>query len=149
MREDFNAVAGLEGDEPKPKETPKPTDTTTISLRVTYEEKARLEKAAGNMALSAFLRENLLGKDLKPRKSRGKHPIKDRDALGRVLGRLGRADIAFTMNSLMVACDEGRIYLSEEQSQMLRTIDDDIKAMRADLMQALGFRRLPTPKDMR
>ncbi|MEM7504998.1 MAG: hypothetical protein AAF417_23450, partial [Pseudomonadota bacterium] len=65
-----------------------------ISVRVNREERKKLERDAAGMSLSAYVRERLLGDDLKPRKTRGKFPVKDQQALAQVLGRLGRSEIA-------------------------------------------------------
>ncbi|MEM6497589.1 MAG: hypothetical protein AAF709_12785 [Pseudomonadota bacterium] len=42
------------------------------------------------MALRRYLREELLGKELKPRRSHSKTPIEGHEALGRALETLGR-----------------------------------------------------------
>lgn len=136
MRKEFNeAAVNAVKDRP-----------ATLTLRLSPEERARLEQDAAGMSLSAYARERMFGADVKPRRTRGKFPIKDQEAMARVLGRLGRAEMAFTLNSLMVAVEEGRLYLDAEQSRLLRSINDDINAMRSDLITALGLSSLPRPK---
>ena len=48
-----------------------------ICLRVSPEEKAKLEHDAGNVTLSAYIREKVLGENAEARKRRMTHPIKD------------------------------------------------------------------------
>ena len=118
----------------------------TLTLRLSPEERARLEREAAGMSMSSYARERLFGADVKARKMRGKFPVKDHEALARVLSRLGRAEMAFTLNSLMVAAEDGRLHLNNEQWKLLRTINDEIAAMRRDLTVALGLSSLPRPK---
>ena len=74
------------------KSTPK--HAPPFSLRLSFEERAALEEAAGGMPLGAFIREKLLGGALTPRRTRGHAPVKDHQALGQVLGELGHSRIA-------------------------------------------------------
>ena len=60
-----------------------------FSLRLTYEERALLQAAAKGRPLGAYIRERLLGDDAAQRKRQGNSPVKDHEALGRVLGALG------------------------------------------------------------
>jgi len=77
------------------KQTPPP-----FSLRLTFEERADLEKKAAGMALGACIRERLLGEDAAPRRTRGKFPVKDHEALGRVLATLGQSRLSSNLNQL-------------------------------------------------
>jgi len=58
-----------------------------FSIRLTFEERARLDADRGRVSLAAHIRERLFGDDAAPRKKPGNSPIKDAEALGRVLGR--------------------------------------------------------------
>ena len=46
------------------------------------------------MSLGAYIRERLFGEDAAPRKTRGKFPVKDHEALGRVLAALGSSRLS-------------------------------------------------------
>jgi hypothetical protein len=71
-----------------------------FSLRLTFEERARLEQAAAGLSLGAYIRQRLFDGNAAPRRTRGKHPVKDHEALGRVLAELGRSRIANNLNQL-------------------------------------------------
>jgi hypothetical protein len=59
-----------------------------FSIRFTFEERARLDADRGSQPLSAHIREKLFGDDTTPRKRPGNSPVRDSEALGRVLGAL-------------------------------------------------------------
>mgnify|MGYP001794778920 CR=1 FL=1 len=120
--------------------TTKPQSTHTISLRVTDEEKARLERDAAGMARSAYIRERLFGGAARPRKTRGKYPVKDFEALGRVLGLLGRSGIYNSMHRLVLAIEEDRFAVDDDIVSEIRKTHATIAAMRRDLVLALGLK---------
>lgn len=131
MRE-FNRVAA-----PVDNKRAKPA---SLTLRLSTEERERLERDAAGIALSAYVRDRLFGDDVKPRRTRGKFPVKDHEALARVLARLGRSELAMAIGGLLLACEEQRLYLDDEQEGMLRSIDNDISFLRINLIKALGMR---------
>ena len=92
-------------DKDKPREKKERADY--VSLRVTPEEKDLLTRDAAGMSLSAYVRGRLFGEAARPRKTRGKYPVKDHEALARVLGRLGRSNLHNTLHRLMLAVEEG------------------------------------------
>ncbi len=118
----------------------KDAPTQTISFRVTEEEKEQLQRDAAGISRSAYIRERLFGGKTKPRKTRGKFPVKDYEALGRVLGLFGRSGIYNNMHRLMLAVDEGRFAVDDDIVAEIRQTLSDVKAMRSDLVQALGLK---------
>ena len=74
----FNAIANDEAEKPK---YPPP-----CSLRLTYEERARLDAERGDQSLEEHIRERLFGDDAATRKRGGNSPVQDKEALGRVMG---------------------------------------------------------------
>lgn len=120
-----------------------PQPTHTISLRVTDEEKFRLERAAAGMSRSDYMRERLFGETAKPRRTRGKHPVKDYEALGRVLGLLGRSKLAHDLGDMDWAVRNGLVQIDPATAQAIRRACADITAMRDDLVKALGLRPRP------
>ena len=117
-----------------------PGKTTTLSFRVTAEERAYLEDQAAGLPMSTFLKDCLLGDTTKPKRTRGKRPIKDFDALARILGKLGRADLPNRMTRLILAIEEGRALVDQDLVDELRASIADIAMMRRDLVQALGLK---------
>ncbi len=71
-----------------------------VSLRLTFDERANLDLLRGSMALGLYIREQVLGDDAAPRKKRGRYPVKDHEALGRVLGALGSSHFSSNLNQL-------------------------------------------------
>ena len=89
------------GDRPKsvrPKKKPIPP----VSVRLTEEERLLLEKAAGKKSLSAHIRDCLFRDKVEPRKARRKPriPVKDHQALARLLALLGASRIPNNLNQL-------------------------------------------------
>lgn len=133
-----STTSGATKDAPLEVSTRKPT--YTISLRVTDDEKAQLERDAAGMSRSAYIREKLFGKSAKTRRTRGKFPVKDYEALGRVLGLLGRSGLYSDMHRLLLAIEEGRVAMDKEIIAEIRQTHADIAAMRRDLVKALGLK---------
>ncbi len=109
-----------------------------FSLRLTYEERAQLLAAAKGKPLGAYIRERLLGDEASPRKRQGNSPLKDEEALGRVLGALGQSRLAANLNQLAKAVNTGSLPVTSETEADLKQACRDVAAMRADLLRALG-----------
>lgn len=78
-----------------------------FSLRLTFEERAKLERDAAGMALGAYIRSRLLDPEtVAPRKC-GKFPVKDHQALAQLLGLLGQSRLANNVNQLARAANTG------------------------------------------
>ncbi len=117
------------------KRTPPP-----FSLRLTFEERARLEQDAGDMPLGAYIRSRLLDHpagDRRPRKA--KRPVKDHQALASVLGELGKSRIANNLNQLAKAANSGSLLLTSETEKSLQEACAGVQWLRSTLMQALGL----------
>jgi hypothetical protein len=124
---DFNAVAAA-----------KPRALVPFSLRLTFEERARLEHEATGMSLGAYIRLRLFGDDVAPRKTRGRQPVKDHEALGRVLGALGGSRLSQNLNQLAKAVNTGSLPVTPETERDLREACASVALLRADLIRALG-----------
>lgn len=127
---DFNKVAP--DDAVEPKKYPPP-----FSLRLTHEERARLEAEANGKPLGAYIRERLLGDDVAPRRKPGNSPVKDKDALGRVVGALGASRLSSNLNQLAKAVNTGSLPVTPETEAELVEACRDVAAMRVDLLRAL------------
>jgi hypothetical protein len=93
-----HSVSGL-----KRRLTPPP-----FSLRLSKEEKQFLLREAGNMPLGAYLRSRLL-KGSEGHRRTYRKPVKDEQALARILGELGRAKLANNLNQLAKAVNSGSL----------------------------------------
>jgi len=115
-----------------------------FSLRLTFEERAKLDALRGDIPLSQYIREELLGEDAAPRKRRGRHPVKDHEALGRVLGALGSSRLSQNLNQLARAVNTGSLPVSDAVEQELQEACAAVQDLRDDLLRALGAR---SPED--
>ena len=126
----FNAIAAPEGEEPR---YPPP-----FSIRFTFEERKRLEAERGHRPLAAYIRERLFGDDAAPRRKGGDRPIEDYVALGQVLGALGSSRLSANLNQLAKAVNTGSLPVTPETEADLQEACREVKALRADLLRALG-----------
>lgn len=108
-----------------------------VSLRVTFEEKANLEKAAAGMSLSAYIRWKLFDPTSPPPHRRGVFPIKDHRALAQLLAMLGQSRLANNVNQLAKAANSGSLPLTPDTEEALLTAVREVAEMRALLIKAL------------
>ena len=110
-----------------------------LSLRLTVAERAALEKAAANNSLSAYIRGRLFGESAEKRKVRNRNPVKDQEALARVLRMLGRSRIANNLNQLAKDANCGALILDEETNAKIDEAYAHVISMRNELIRALGL----------
>lgn len=122
----------------RPSNKPK-APSPPFSLRLTFEERARLEAEAGDMALGAYIRMRLFDDAAPPRRIRAKRPVKDDQALASLLGELGKARIANNLNQLAKAANSGSLHVTPETESSLREACAGIQWLRQTLVQALGL----------
>lgn len=111
-----------------------------FSLRLTFEERAKLERDAAGLALSEYIRSRLFGDDVTPRRTRGKSPVKDHEALARVLAALGASRLPSNLNQLARAANTGSLPVTPDTVAALTEACETITTMRAELLQALGMK---------
>ncbi|RMA41570.1 plasmid mobilization relaxosome protein MobC [Rhodophyticola porphyridii] len=116
------------------KKTPPP-----FSLRLTEDERVKLDTAAAGMPLGPFIKAKLFDGDLSPRRTRGQAPVKDHAALARALGLLGNLRLANNLNQLAKAANKGALPLSPEVEDELMATCAAVLAIRMELMKALGY----------
>jgi hypothetical protein len=116
------------------KKTPPP-----FSLRLSPEERQKLETAAAGMPLGPFIKAKLFNGDLTPRKTRGQAPVKDHAALAQALGLLGNLRLANNLNQLAKAANMGALPMSAEVEEELIATCAAVLAIRMELMKALGY----------
>jgi len=126
----FNALAADSG---ATKKAPPP-----FSLRLTAEERARLEADAAGAPLGGYIRKRLFGEAASPRKRRGNSPVKDAAALGRVIGALGQSRLSANLNQLAKAVNTGSLPVTPETEAEIKEACRDIAAIRDELLKALG-----------
>lgn len=112
-----------------------------FSLRLTFEERARLEAEAGDMPLGTYIRSRLLDQPATDRRSRQiKRPVKDKQALASLLGELGKSRIANNLNQLAKAANSGFLPVDQDVQRAILESCDSIRAMRNLLLAALGLK---------
>ncbi len=109
-----------------------------FSLRLTQEERERLEAEAKGKPLGVYIRERLLGDGTAPRKLRRK-PSVDQAGLVKVLGMLGQSRLANNLNQIAKAAHIGVLVVSPALIEELENACRDIRIMRDALLSALGF----------
>lgn len=124
----------------------KPPVTRALSVRLSDDERATLEKEAGKLSLSAHVRRRLLGGSVSGR--RGKVPSRkrriptvDHVALGKTLALLGQAELSRRLDELAVAAMMGALPVTPELVQELHAVCAYIREMRKSLMEALNIKR--------
>lgn len=136
--EAFKAAAGVPK-VPRRRKRPPP-----FSIRFTDEERTRLEREAGRMALAAYIRHKLLGEDAADRRPQSRRkqrrPTIDHETVARLLGTLGQSELARSMIAIALAAQSGALPVTPELSDRLDTACDDIAEMRTALIAALGVK---------
>ncbi len=110
-----------------------------FSLRLTFEERAALEQAAGDMPRGAYIRSQVFEGKKTRRRRRRKRTVKDHRVLGQFLGLLGEARLTNNLNQLAKAANTGSLRVTPETEKALREACAEVQAMRKVLLDALGF----------
>lgn len=120
---------------------PTPPKSAPFSLRLTFEERAALEKAAGNLPLGAYIKAKAFdGRPLQLQVQGVRRPVKDLEALAQVLALLGRARLSNNLNQLAHAANTGSLPVTPDTLAAIREACAEVAAMRQALLQALGQR---------
>jgi len=106
---------------------------------MSFEEKMRLDREAAGMSLAAYIRWRLFDPESPAPKSRGKHPVKDHQALSQLLALLGQSRLANNMNQLARAANSGSLPFTPETERLLNEAAADIAEMRKLLLEALNL----------
>jgi len=109
-----------------------------LTLRLTEEERARLEELAAGMTLSTYVRACVFGQEAKRRRRRAKDKIADKKAAAEALALLGQSRIANNLNQLAYHANIGALEVGEAERAKIHEAYAHVQAMRALLMQALG-----------
>lgn len=110
-----------------------------FSLRLTFEERAALEAAAGDTPLGAYIRERMFDASRPPRRTRNKRPVADHKELARLMAMLGNARLASNLNQLAHHANSGSLPVTPDTERALRRACDDVRFMRMTLMRAFGI----------
>ncbi|MBL4616943.1 MAG: hypothetical protein JKY46_04550 [Robiginitomaculum sp.] len=114
------------------------------SLRLTYDERALLDRAAGKLPLSVYIRSKLFGDAISKRSfkhppKRKRLPSSDQKAIAQLLGALGQSRLASNMNQIAKAANMGALPVTDALLAELTQACANIAVMRNDLISALGI----------
>ncbi|MEM6900770.1 MAG: hypothetical protein AAF583_13490 [Pseudomonadota bacterium] len=110
-----------------------------FSLRLSFEERARLEAAADGAPLGAYIRSVLFAQDLPKARRKRARPIADHRELARVLAALGASRLSSNVNQLAKAVNIGVLPVTPDTEAELHRACQDIAEMRDLLIAALGL----------
>lgn len=117
----------------------KPPRPVPLSVRLSPENRARLERDAAGMSLGSYIHWRLFDPDTPPPRQRGKAPVKDHVALSKALAALGQSRIASNLNQIARAIHTGVIVVTPEVEAELIEAIRHVRAIRKDLVEALGL----------
>ncbi len=110
-----------------------------FSLRLTFEERERLQRSAGSMPLAAYIKSLLFAEDA-PRYRRARRSVvADEKALAELLATLGASRVPNNLNQLAKAANSGNLYFDHDTKLAIKRACDDVTNMRLLLMRALGI----------
>ena len=122
------------------KPRPKRKRPYSLSVRLSDEERALLERKAGSRPLGAYVRQKVLGEsEEKRRKTRAK-PSLDAALLGRLLGLLGKSDQVKCLFLLLAAAETEQMKLRTEERAALVDACANVRDVRELLIKALGLK---------
>lgn len=111
----------------------RPKRAAPFCLRLSVEERARLERDAGGIPLGTFIKARLLDGD----------PATDRKLAARTLATFGRLGVLDYLLALDGACRAGEAFLPPRLQQQLPGLIDALRRFKDWLMLILGMRGAP------
>ncbi len=117
---------------------PTQKSSTPFCVRLSAEERVRLEREAGEMPLGAYMKAKVFGGQ-EIRQRRTYRPIEDKEALAKALALLSQSRLASNLNQLAKAANCGSLPLCPEVETDLKEACANVAAMRALLITALGL----------
>ena len=114
-----------------------------FSLRLTFDERARLEELAGSEPLGSYIKRKVFDRKCagtRRARSRTRRPIKDEKKLAHVLAILGQSRLANNLNQLAKAAHLGTLPMMPDTEREIRRACADVALMRRELLRVLGHR---------
>ncbi len=112
-----------------------------FGLRLTDEERARLEVDANGLPLGTYIKERVFDAEPSGRKRRKGLSIQDREAFAQALALLGRSHLSSNLNQLAHAVNIGVLPATPETESLLIESLQAVRELRRLLLTALGYRR--------
>jgi len=109
-----------------------------FSLRLTTEERRKLDAEAGPQPIGDYIRSQLF-ETPSPRKRTFRRPVQDEQALSEVLAALGRSRLSSNLNQLVKALHSGSLPVTPETETAIRAACAIVQQMGGQLVKALGL----------
>ena len=106
-------------------------------MRLSVEERERLDTLAGDMPLGSYVRSRLFDTP-SPRSRKVRRFDVDQSMLKKLLRELGRQHISSRLHLIMNAIDDGDLEIDEELEVELRFLCSDLRHLRRNIRKALG-----------
>ncbi|WP_282078888.1 plasmid mobilization protein [Epibacterium ulvae] len=116
-------------------------ELSPLTLRLTVEERARLEELAAGMTLSAYVRACVFAEKERLRATRPADAMAEKKALAEVMGLLGHSRIASNLNQLAHHANLGLMIEDDRAKDQIAEANQHLLAIRTALMAALGKSR--------
>ncbi len=119
---------------------------STVTLRLTAEERGRLESLAAGMTFSAYIRACVFhGDETRRRKRQARRLVADRQAIWQVIGLLGQSRIANNLSQLAYQANIGALAMDDQAVARSRPPPENIIVTVADpgedvTVAVVGFR---------
>ena len=111
-----------------------------FSIRFTKEERQQLEYMAQGTSLGEYIRSCIFNENSVIRRTKGRFPVKDEQALSKLLGMLGQSRIPNNINQLAKAANTGSLPVNPDTEKQLHEAYQAVLWMRRQLIQALGLK---------
>ena len=122
---------------------PKRKRPAPFAIRLSKDERARLEGEAAGAPLGTYIKAKALGEPLRTRRSGVS--MADRQAFAQALGMLGKSRLSSNLNQLAKLANIGALPLTPEVETELLEALREVRAIRRLLMEALGLKPEDTP----
>lgn len=116
----------------------KRTSLSPLTLRLTRQEREKLEELAAGMTLSAYIRACVFMAEDKRRKRRPQTVTEDKEAAAEILALLGQSRIANNLNQLAYQANVGALEMGDNEREKIDEAYAYILNMRTLLVKALG-----------
>ncbi len=140
MPKDTPGLAGVWAHACAPSPAQKRKQTYPFSIRLTNQQRKRLQEDAKGKPLGVHVR-SLLFEDDGSLRSRNARPVADAKSLAKALGMLGQSRLSSNLNQLAKAANSGALPVTPEVCRELMQACEHVSEMRLMLVRALGLRR--------
>ena len=110
----------------------------TFTIRLTPEERAKIDAAAGDMPLGVYIRSRLFDAPSPRHYAPRRRKQADQVMLEKIWVELRRQYISSNLNRIMRAIEEHDLEVPADLEMELRILRSDLRLLRRDILKALG-----------